>query len=102
MAHAQQPDEPSRRRARRSPSPGGHGPEGRPAATTRHLLPVQGRPGPATLHGIDEQVAKAEKAVAGQAPMKRNRFVNLTGGTRAVNRELEAKARALAGLEGRT
>jgi Transposase DDE domain len=50
-----------------------------------------------TLHGIDQQVAKAEKAVAGQAPIKRNRFVTLTGGTRSVNRDLETKTRALAG-----
>ena len=53
-----------------------------------------------TLRGIDEQVAKAEKAVAGQVPVKRNRFIRLTGGTRTVNRDLEAKARALAGLKG--
>ena len=49
------------------------------------------------MHGIDTQVAKAEKAIAGQAAIKRNRFVTLTGGTRAVNRELETKARTLAG-----
>jgi hypothetical protein len=53
-----------------------------------------------TLRGIDEQVAKAEKAAAGQIPVKRNRFIRLTGGTRTVNRDLEAKARALAGLKG--
>jgi len=53
-----------------------------------------------TLRGIDEQVKKAEQAVAGQAPVKRNRFIQLSGGTRAVNRELEAKARALAGIKG--
>jgi hypothetical protein len=53
-----------------------------------------------TLRGIDEQIAKADKAVAGQAPVKRNRFIRLSGGTRAVNRELEAKARALAGIKG--
>jgi len=53
-----------------------------------------------TLRGIDEQVAKAEKAVAGQAPVKRNRFIQLTGAARSVNRELEAKARALAGIKG--
>jgi hypothetical protein len=53
-----------------------------------------------TLRGIDEQVAKAEKAVAGQVPVKRNRFIRLSGGTRTVNRELEARARALAGLKG--
>jgi hypothetical protein len=50
-----------------------------------------------TLRGIDEQVAKAEKAVAGETTVKRNRFVQLTGGTRTVNRALEAKARAVAG-----
>ena len=49
------------------------------------------------LRGIDTQVAKAEKAVAGQAPIKRNRFISIEGGTRAVNRGLESKARALAG-----
>ena len=43
---------------------------------------------------------KAEQAVTGQAPVKRNRFIQLSGGTRAVNRELEAKARALAGIKG--
>jgi hypothetical protein len=53
-----------------------------------------------TLRGIDDQVAKAEKAVAGKTPIKRNRFVTLTGGTRKVNRTLEAKTRALAGLKG--
>ena len=53
-----------------------------------------------TLRGIDEQVAKAEQAVNGKAPVKRNRFIQLSGGTRSVNRELEAKARALAGIKG--
>jgi hypothetical protein len=53
-----------------------------------------------TLRGIDEQVAKAEKAVAGKTAVKRNRFVQLTGATKSVNRALEAKARALAGLKG--
>ena len=53
-----------------------------------------------TLRGIDEQVKKAEQAVAGNAPVKRNRFIQLSGGTRVVHRELEEKARALAGLKG--
>jgi len=53
-----------------------------------------------TLRGIDEQIAKAEKAVAGQAPVKRNRFIQLSGGTRKVNRQLEDKARATAGVKG--
>ncbi|MDR1768708.1 MAG: IS1634 family transposase [Propionibacteriaceae bacterium] len=49
------------------------------------------------LHGIDAQIGKAEKAVAGKAPVKRNRFVVLEGARKPVNRQLEAKARALAG-----
>ena len=52
-----------------------------------------------TLRGIDEQIAKAEKAVKGQAAAKRNRYVQLTGGTKTINRDLEAKTRALAGLK---
>jgi hypothetical protein len=52
------------------------------------------------LRGIDQQIIKAEKAVAGQTPVKRNRFVQLTGGAKSVNRHLEAKARAMAGLKG--
>jgi hypothetical protein len=53
-----------------------------------------------TLHGIDEQVAKAAKAVAGLAAVKRNRFIQLDGAVKSVNRELEAKARTLAGIKG--
>ncbi len=53
-----------------------------------------------TLRGIDEQVAEAAKAVAGLAPVKRNRFITLDGATKSVNRELEAKARNLAGIKG--
>jgi hypothetical protein len=53
-----------------------------------------------TLRGIDEQVAKAERAVAGLTPVKRNRFVQLSGATKSVNRTLEAKARTLAGIKG--
>ena len=52
-----------------------------------------------TLRGIETQIAKAERAVAGKEPVKRNRFVTLTGGQRTVNRDLEAKARALAGFK---
>src|SRR5439155_2479247 len=46
-----------------------------------------------TLKGIDEQVGKAEQAVAGKTAVKRNRFVKLTDATKSVNRELDAKAR---------
>ena len=50
-----------------------------------------------SLRGIDEQISKAERAVAGKVPVKRNRFITLTGGQKSVNRELETKARTLAG-----
>lgn len=53
-----------------------------------------------TLKGIDEQVRKAEQAVAGKTAVKRNRFVKLINTTKSVNRALEAKARALAGIKG--
>jgi hypothetical protein len=53
-----------------------------------------------TLRGIDQQIAKAENAVAGRTPVKRNRYVRLTGATKSVNRALEAKNRALAGVKG--
>jgi Transposase DDE domain len=55
-----------------------------------------------TLRGIDEQVAKAQAAVDGKAPLKRNRFITVTGEHRSVNRELETKARELAGIKGYT
>jgi hypothetical protein len=45
-----------------------------------------------TLRGIDEQIAKAEKAIVGKTAVKRNRSVRLAGGTRTVNRTLETKA----------
>jgi hypothetical protein len=53
-----------------------------------------------TLRGIDEQVTKAERAVAGKVPVKRNRFIKLVGADKSVNRTLEAKARTLAGWKG--
>jgi hypothetical protein len=55
-----------------------------------------------TLRGIDEQVANAERAVDGTAPVTRNRYIKLTGPIKSVNRDLEAKAHALAGLKGYT
>ena len=50
-----------------------------------------------TLRGIDAQVAKAERAVAGKVPVKRNKYVALAGARHSVNRDLEAKHRTLAG-----
>ena len=36
----------------------------------------------------------------GLAPVKRNRFIQLEGAVKSVNRELEEKARTLAGIKG--
>ena len=55
-----------------------------------------------TLRGIDAQVAKAERAVEGKAPVKRNRYIQLTGATKSVNRALADQTRALAGWKGYT
>jgi Transposase DDE domain len=55
-----------------------------------------------SLRGIDEQVAKAQRAVDGHTAVKRNRFIKLSGATKSINRELEAKSRALAGWKGYT
>jgi hypothetical protein len=53
-----------------------------------------------TLKGIDEQVAKAEKAVAGKVAIKRNRFVDLKSPNKQVNWALVNKNKALAGIKG--
>ena len=72
----------------------------KPTTESDNLLPVPRRRARRTLKGIDQQIAKAEKAVTGQAAVKRNRFFQLTGATKSVNQDLEAKARTLAGLKG--
>jgi hypothetical protein len=39
--------------------------------------------------GLMNKVAKAERAVDGKAPVKRNRYIQLSSATKSVNRELE-------------
>ena len=64
-----------------SPSPG---PPARPTrGATRSSTTSSADRARRTLRGIDEQIAKAEKAVAGKAPVKRNRFITITGGDQA-------------------
>ena len=67
-----------------------------------HTFYYQYRAGRArrTLHSIGEQVKKAEQAVAGKASVKRNRFVQISGGTKALNEALVARSRSLAGIKG--
>lgn len=38
----------------------------------------------------------------GNAPVKRNRFIRLDGAKKSINRDLETKVRALAGLKAYT
>jgi hypothetical protein len=52
------------------------------------------------LRGVDEQIAKAERTVAGKAPVKRIRFIAVHRADKSVNRTLEAKARTLAVWKG--
>jgi len=78
---------PSRRSWGRRPTSG--------AAQSSTSTRPTGPAGPCTASS--SRSPRPEKAVAGQAAIKRNRFLTLTGGTRTVNRDLEAKVRALAG-----
>jgi hypothetical protein len=50
------------------------------------------------LAGIAKTLAKAEKAVAGEAPVKKNRFVKVEDEKVSLNEALVADARARAGL----
>lgn len=76
----------------------GRGPDGIPHSITyyRYSWDRARR----TLKGIDEQVAKAEKAVAGKIAVKRNRFVDLKAPNKRVNWVLVNKNKALAGIKG--
>jgi transposase len=57
---------------------------------------------PDTQHPPAHAGPEAQRAVDGHPPVKRNRFIKLTGATKSANRDLEAKARDLAGLKGYT
>ena len=50
-----------------------------------------------SLRGIAEQVRKAADAVAGKTAVKRNRVFRLEGGSKSVNRGLDAKTLTLGG-----
>jgi hypothetical protein len=50
------------------------------------------------IKGLDKTLAKARRAVAGLEPVKKNRFVQVTGGQITINEPLAADAYARAGL----
>lgn len=49
---------------------------------------------------INAQIARAEKAAVGKAPVTRTRFLKVTGATRELNQKTVDRARQLAGLKG--
>lgn len=53
-----------------------------------------------TRRGIDEQVAKDQRAVDGAVAIKRNRYIDLKAPDKKVNLALAAKHRALARIKG--
>lgn len=67
-----------------------------------HLLPIPPGQGPAQLARDRRAGRQGQRAVDGHAAVKRNRLIKLSGATKSVNRELEAKSRALAGWKGYT
>ena len=78
--------------------PAARRPAGSPIASSTTSTATTG-PG-APCAASTSRSPRPRRAVDGQAPVKRNRFIKLTGATKSVNRELEAKTRGLAGLEG--
>ena len=51
-------------------------------------------------HTLDKQVEKAQKIAGGKKPLRKDRFVKLTGTRPAVDQVLVDRARQLAGLKG--
>lgn len=49
---------------------------------------------------INAQIARAEKAAAGKAPVTRTRFLKVSGATKELNQATIDRARQLAGLKG--
>lgn len=52
------------------------------------------------LRNIEKQLVKAQRIIAGRAPLKRNRFVSLNPQGKKLNQAMIAKDRALAGIKG--
>lgn len=52
------------------------------------------------MRNIEKQIAKAEKAIAGQIKINRIKFLTIAADKKYLNLELIEKARALAGIKG--
>lgn len=53
-----------------------------------------------SLRGINEQLAKAQRAVAGKTPIKRNKYLTVKAADKQINYPLVEKHLALAGIKG--
>ena len=51
-------------------------------------------------HTLDKQVERAQKVIDGSRPVKKDRFVKLTGTRRGIDQALVDRARQVAGLKG--
>lgn len=76
----------------------GRGPEGVPHSVTYYQYSADRAR--RTRKGIHEQLEKAQRAVDGKAPVKRNRYVDLKAPHKRVNHALAEKHLALAGIKG--
>ena len=52
------------------------------------------------LRNIEKQVTKAKKALSGQIPAKRTKFLSIQAKSKQLNQKLIDKARSLAGIKG--
>lgn len=52
------------------------------------------------IRNIEKQVAKAKKAVSGDIPVKKAKFLSITTKSKQLNQKLIDKAKALAGIKG--
>ena len=52
------------------------------------------------LRNIEKQVTKAKKALSGQAPINKTKFLSVKTGSKQLNQKLIDKARSLAGIKG--
>ncbi|MFZ1254688.1 MAG: IS1634 family transposase [Trichococcus flocculiformis] len=52
------------------------------------------------LRNIEKQVAKAKKAVSGQTPSNKTKFLSVKASSKQLNQKLIDKAKALAGIKG--
>ena len=52
------------------------------------------------LRNIEKQIAKAKKAVDGQVPVTRTKFLTIEGQSKSLNQALIDKAKSLAGIKG--